>query len=522
MRITNRGSTEARWRPLVAVVLATVLMLTACNPSGDRSTGTAPLDGAGAQGPDATSAAIPPGAEEIYAQDVSWAPCDDGFECAKVAVPLDWSDPAGKSIELAVIRTVPESVSKGTIWLNPGGPGGSGIEMVRDSLSYVATEDLLANYSIAGFDPRGVGASSAVDCLSDADRDKMRESTANPETDEGLEQMRAQYKKFAEACEANTGELLGHVDTQSAARDLDVLREVSGDTRLNYLGFSYGTFLGSTYATLFPEKVGRLVLDGALDPSLSNAELALGQAKGFEGALRAYIEDCQSREGCPLGGDVDDGVKKVQSLFDTVESAPMTASDGRKVGLPLLLSGFILPLYNDQNWPLLGEALAQAFDGSPDEFLRLADLGADREPDGTYSGNGDEAFNAINCLDYPTNSETDTMRAEAEELKDAAPTFGVALGYGGAVCESWPYQPVRTPEPANAPGAEPILVVGTTGDPATPYEWSEALTEQLESSTLLTYEGEGHTAYGRAGACINSKVDAYFIEGKLPAAGTRC
>ena len=469
---------------------------------------------------------VPDDLMRYYSQDVSWGDCEDSssdkFRCATVDVPLDYANPGGKSIELAVILAESGDPAKGTILLNPGGPGGSGYDIVHDSVDFVTTDRLREDFNVLGFDPRGVGRSTPVECLTDAELDALREEYYDPSERAGLEAARAEAKELADKCAENSGDLLGFVDTVSAARDMDILRAVAGDQQLNYLGFSYGTFLGATYAELFPDKVGRMVLDGALDPSASNEEITLGQAEGFENAIRAYVEDCLTSSGCPLSGSTDQAIETIRSLIASVEASPMTAKDGRTVTVSTFVTGFIVPLYNSDNWPILTQAIDDALKGDPSTMLYLADLNADRQPDGTYGSNTTVAFTAVNCLDYPMTADDEQMALDAKQLEEASPTIGKFLAYGGITCEPWHYTPVNTPHEINASGAPEMLVIGTTGDPATPYKWSVALAEQLDSATLVTWEGEGHTAYGRGDDCVANTVDDYFIDGTVPSGDKVC
>jgi pimeloyl-ACP methyl ester carboxylesterase len=373
-----------------------------------------------------------------------------------------------------------------------------------------------------GFDPRGVKRSSPVKCMTDAERDAARAKVYDFGTEAGIAAVLADNKAIASQCAAQTGPVLGHIDTVSAAKDLDILRAVVNDAKLNYLGYSYGTFLGSTYASLFPDNVGRMVLDGALDPSISNEELTMGQAVAFEKAIRAYVANCQQGEGCPLTGDVDSGVQQIRDLIAAVQNTAWQAKDGRMVNATMFVSGLITPLYNDQSWPALTQALEGALKGDASLMLRLADLGADRGTDGKYTSNSTFAFSAINCLDYPMVSDTDAMRAEEQRLRQASPTLGYFFAYGGTNCVDWPYDSKRTPAPVEYTGKAPIVVIGTTGDPATPVEWSASLRKQLGNASLMTWQGEGHTAYGRANSCLEDAVDSYLVEGKVPADNTVC
>ncbi|MGF9664080.1 alpha/beta hydrolase [Arthrobacter crystallopoietes] len=512
MRLSPRRSRRALTTGAAVVVL---LMLTGCGllPQPQEPPGS---------GNAADPGTVDPALKSYYTQDVAWEDCEQQFQCAKVEVPVDYAEPDGERIEIAAIRSSAGNGSKGSILLNPGGPGGSGYDTVKDSLAYMTTEELRRNYDIVGFDPRGVKRSAPVKCMSDKEKDEARQVQYDLDTDAGLAEAARDSKELAQQCAEQTGEVLGHVDTVSAAKDMDILRAAVGDAKLNYLGFSYGTFLGATYADLFPERVGRLVLDGALDPSLSNADVTLGQAKAFEAAIRSYAESCLQSSDCPMDGSADDAVGQIRDLIAAVEDNPMTASDGRLVTVGMFVSGLIVPLYNDQNWPALTAALKGAFGGDPTEMLRLSDLGAERQPDGSYTGNSTEAFTAINCLDYPMESGLDAMREEAKALEDASPTLGRYLAYGGTTCENWSYDAVRTPAPVKAEGADPILVVGTTGDPATPYEWAESMAANFESASLLTFEAEGHTAYSRGNKCVQDAVDGYFIEGTMPKDGAVC
>ena len=486
------------------------------------------------------SAAVPAGLESFYTQKVSWYACDKkgmgeaksgkdtGFTCAKVKVPLDYDNPGGETIEIAVKKRTASGDSVGSLFVNPGGPGGSGIELVESAGSYFS-KNLTSSYDVVGFDPRGVGASTAVDCLTDAELDAERAGANDPATPSAAAtQERAQ--KMGEACAAKTSPagLLDHIDTISAAKDLDILRAVDGQQTLTYLGFSYGTYLGATYAELFPANTGRLVLDGAVDPSLSAEELTLGQAKGFEASLRAYVQSCQSSKlGCPLSGDVDSGVSQIRELLESTKAAPLpTSDDKRPLTYDLAVYGVLGSMYQTQLWPSLTLALSQAMGkmGEPDgsALLAIADAVSSRQSDGSYSGNGAEALMAVNCLDYPVQRDNTSWEENAKAVNEASPTFGSQLLYPDAYCQGWGHTSSRKREKITASGAAPILVVGTTGDPATPYAWSESLADQLESGQLMTWKGDGHTAYGRSNDCVKKAVDTYLLNGTMPDKGLTC
>ena len=504
-----------------AGAMALAVLLASCSALGPSKDESSP-NGSTGQADPSIAAAAPEGLKAYYSQRIIWESCEDKLQCAKVKVPVDYAKPDGDTIELAAVKIASTGDKKGSLLVNPGGPGASGYDFVRDAGNSHFSETVRANYDLVGFDPRGVKRSAPVACLTDKERDEARAKIYTPETDAGLATLLADNKATAAKCAEQTGPVLGHIDTVSAAKDLDVLRAVLNDSKLNYMGFSYGTFLGSTYASLFPDNVGRMVLDGAIDPSLSAEDLTLGQARAFEKALRAYVEHCLGEEGCPLSGTVDDGLQQIRDLITSVVQTPRTAKDGRLVGGNLFVSGLIVPMYGNESWPALTQALDAAMKGDVSPMLRLADLGADRSPNGKYTSNTALAFSAINCLDYPMSSDPAAMRAEEQRLLEASPTLGYFFAYGGANCADWPHKNVRTPSAVKYSGSAPIVVVGTTGDPATPVEWASELRKQLGNASLLTFKGEGHTAYGRSNSCISDAVDKYLVDGKEPADNTVC
>ncbi|MBO1268791.1 alpha/beta hydrolase [Arthrobacter cavernae] len=515
---TAHGAGARRGLLAIAGALATALVLGGCSfpfplPAPAASQGTVDPS---------IAASAPEGLEEFYSQQLDWTSCESGFQCGNVRVPLDYANPASGHIALAAIKLPSRGTKQGSLLVNPGGPGGSGVDFVKNAGRTHFTDKLRSAFDLVGFDPRGVKRSAPVSCQSDAERDVSRQKVYQLESDAGLEAALADNKAIFEQCVEKTGPILGHIDTVSAARDLDILRAVMNDAKLNYLGYSYGTFLGSTYASLFPDNVGRLVLDGAVDPSISNEDLTSGQAKAFEKAIHSYVADCLSQDSCPLRGTVNQGVQEIRDLITSVNDTPKTANDGRLVTGPAFVNGFITPLYDNASWPALTQALDAALSGDVSPMLRIADLAADREANGTYSSNSTFAFNAINCLDYPMVTDTAGMRAEAARLMVDSPTLGYFFAYGGTNCKEWPYKNTRAPGPVQYKGEAPIVVIGTTGDPATPLEWAESLRRQLGNASLLTWKGEGHTAYGRSNSCVSNAVDGYFVDGKLPQDGLSC
>jgi len=462
--------------------------------------------------------------KSFYSQTLTWKTCSGAFQCTNVTAPMDWKNPSKASIKLALIRKVSSGTKLGSLLVNPGGPGASGYDFVRDSLSYAVDATLQKNYDIVGFDPRGVGHSSAVSCGGASVLDTFNYSIV-PGTfgsDAWIASLEQENAAFGANCAKNTGALLHYVDTVSAARDLDLMRAVLGDKKLNYLGYSYGTFLGATYAELYPKKTGRLVLDGALDPATTEFQVTDVQAKGFESAFRAYLKSCIGTSGCPFTGTVDEAMTETRKILDRLQASPLQNSDGRELGANTMFTAIILPLYNKDNWSYLKTLFTEVLAGKTTSAFLLADSYNDRTQSGTYSSNSTEAFVSINCLDYVSNDSVGQMRQEAAQLTADAPTFGPQMAYGGTSCAKWPYQSTRERGPIAAAGSGDIMVVGTTNDPATPYVWAQNLSKELQNGHLITYHGEGHTAYNKSNSCVNNAVDGYFVKGTVPSKDPEC
>lgn len=457
-----------------------------------------------------------------YGQALTWASCGPGFDCTDVIAPLDWENPGDGEITLAVVRHQATGVPMGSLLTNPGGPGASGVELVQDSLGYAVGADLIENYDVIGFDPRGVGQSTAVTCFDAAGMDDYLYGI--PSAPRGSAEWEAElleaHKSFADACEANSGGILPHITTINSARDMDLIRAVLGDRKLNYLGYSYGTFLGATYASLYPDKAGRLVLDGAIDPAVSGLDVGATQALGFESALRAYVQDCLDSGECPFNGTVDEAMADLGALLASVDADPLRGGDGRLLGADSLMTAIIAALYSAESWPYLTQAIDEALQGDPSTAFVLADFYNGRD-NGIYIDNSSEAFRAYNCMDYPV--EGDPAREAEIEAKIAAGAPTVAPYWNGPdSCAVWPYPPTGIRGEIHAEGAGPILVIGTTNDPATPYEWSESLAAQLEQGVLITRVGEGHTGYNKGNVCVDEAVEAFFLDDVVPEDGLRC
>ncbi|QYJ03115.1 alpha/beta hydrolase [Nocardioides panacisoli] len=511
-------ATTTVWVLVVAAALsAGVLVLRAEDSSADPVAGE---DNASEGSPDELA--------EFYEQEIAWESCGGGeWQCGDLTVPVDYADPDGETIDLALSRaraSGSEEERVGSLVVNPGGPGAPGTDMVEgeQSLNYYFRPELQAAYDIVGFDPRGTGESSPIDCLSDEQLDGYLAEDQTPDDPGEREEYFEASDAFWAGCEDNTGELLGHVSTSEVARDMDVLRSALAEEQLHYLGFSYGTRLGSYYAELFPENVGRFVLDSAVNPELDFIENSMSQAQGFARALQSYVQACVDGNECFLGDSVEEGLQRIDALLEQVDDDPLPTQQGRELEPGYAVLGLITPLYSEDNWPLLDQGLQQAFNGDGSTLLALADFYASRE-EGAYTDNSVEAIAVINCLDDPSAIEQSETEDYIDQFREVSPTIGEMWAWGLSGCGGLPVEPAEEPlDGVTAAGAEPIVVIGTTKDPATPYEEAEALADQLESGVLLTREGDGHGGYTSGNDCIADAVHQLLVDGEAPADGTTC
>ncbi len=465
-----------------------------------------------------------PALAAFYSQELTWEACEGQYECSRLEVPVDYADSEGETIELALLRmpaTGADSQRIGSLVVNPGGPGAPGTDYAV-AAPRVFRQPILQSFDIVGFDPRGTGDSAPVDCLSDADVDAYLAADPDPDTPEEERASVEWSDRLGQGCVESTGPLVDHVTTIEAARDMDVLRAALGEPRLDYFGASYGTKLGATYADLFPERVGRMVLDGAVDVSMSSREGTLGQAQGFQRALEAYVADCVEGGDCYLGDSVDEGLQGIADFLAEVDQEPLDTGANRELTEGLALLGVITPLYNRDYWFLLDDALQQGLGGDGSGLLEMADLYASRNPDGTFADNSTEAIFAINCLDDPWALPADRVARQVPRFEEVSPTLGrvfawMLTGCGGIRAES-----TQQPRDIRAAGADPIVVVGTTRDPATPYEWAEALADQLESGVLVSRDGDGHTGYNAGNECVDTAIESYLVDGAVPDDGLEC
>ncbi|MFF9814234.1 alpha/beta hydrolase [Streptomyces sp. NPDC014006] len=520
-----------RSRAAAGLLAAAAVLVSGCSDGGSTATRSATAAQAAQVALAPLPHATPSALASYYGQKPSWRSCGvPGFQCATLKAPLDYARPGAGDVRLAVARKKATGPGKplGSLLVNPGGPGGSAVGYLQEYAGVGYPAEVRARYDMVAVDPRGVARSEPVTCLDGRQMDAYTQTDVTPDDQEETDDLVDAYKKFAEGCGARSAKLLRHVSTVEAARDMDIVRAALGDRKLNYVGASYGTFLGATYAGLFPDRVGRLVLDGAMDPSLPARRMNLDQTAGFETAFQSFAKDCVKHADCPLGGPrttpqhVGDNLK---AFFRKLDAHPIPAgdADGRKLGEALATTGVIAAMYDEAAWEQLREALTSAMkqnDGAG--LLSLADSYYERDSGGRYA-NLMFANAAVNCLDLPPAFDGPQEVAKAlPAFEKASPVFGAGLAWSSLNCAYWPVKATGEPQRIEARGAAPIVVVGTTRDPATPYRWARSLAGQLSSARLLTYVGDGHTAYGRGNSCIDSAIDAYLLRDTPPAAGKRC
>jgi pimeloyl-ACP methyl ester carboxylesterase len=447
---------------------------------------------------------------------VQWTPCGS-LQCGSVTVPLDYGHPEGPALQIAVARHPAEVPSEriGSLVINPGGPGASGIDDLPNELS-VLTSGLLDRFDVVSFDPRGVERSSPVTCTTGGGS-----GTPGPRIDPVPTTLAAQKalllndEEFARQCEKGSGSILPYLGTVETARDLDRIRAALGDAQLTFIGHSYGTLLGATYAEHFPTHVRALVLDGAIDPALSTVNYATDQAMSFESELQSFFAWCAADASCPWH-PVGDPTTALLELIQHSRNQSLTVTGGGTAGPGELYDALLAGLESRSSWPSLADALATAESGNGSA---VASMTNHYESGG--STNGADAEQAIDCVDHPVDRDPSSYPALAVQIGRSAPVFGPLLAWGLLGCANWPVPPSRTPAPTSDPGAPPILVVGTTGDPVTPYSWAANLAKELTGGVLLTWQGQSHVAYFYS-PCVRAVAQAYLVAGTLPAPGTTC
>ncbi|MFF8402328.1 alpha/beta hydrolase [Streptomyces sp. NPDC014846] len=452
-------------------------------------------------------------------------PNGTAWQCATMKAPLDWAKPKGDTIDLALIRAKasgPADKRIGSLVFNFGGPGGSGVSTLPAfGEDYAA---LRTRYDLVSFDPRGVGRSAPVKCESDAQLDAFFQQDATPDDSAERTDLVNRTKQFNAACENNSRKVLPHVRTTDAARDMDLMRQVLGDDKLHYFGISYGTELGGVYAHLFPKHVGRAVFDGVVDPTQNPEQSALGQTRGFQLALDNFAEDCTSKTTeCPIGDTPQEVKDRIAKLLADLEKKPIPGILPRQLTQTAATNGIAQSLYSKDFWEYLTEGLQEAYDGDGKILMLLSDSMNGRSENGEYS-NITAANIAINCADDKPRYTPDFVQRRVPEFRAASPLFGDYLAWGMLSCTDWAVPGAADHPDVSAPGSAPILVVGNTGDPATPYEGARKMVDALGKGVgvQLTYKGQGHGAYDSKNKCVQSAVNGYLLDGKLPKAGAVC
>ncbi|MER7005053.1 alpha/beta hydrolase [Dactylosporangium sp. NPDC000555] len=515
-----------RARRLAPLLLVAALLAGCTNPPQF----TTPTSGRALGSPSAASSGPVSRSGDLTIPPADWKPCPDAskgvfptppqnvtFSCATVKVPQDWAHPKDSgTFDIALVRgrSSTQRDRVGSLFINPGGPGGSGFDYGVYRAVYLPAE-ITRRFDIIGFDPRGVGRSTPVKCFSDADLDENFGIDPDPVSDQGFQQTVALARKLAQSCGEKYGDKLPLFSTEQAARDMDALRAAVGERQLTYLGYSYGTLLGAVYAQLFPKNVRALVLDGAVDPAQSMQQSAEKQAAGFELAFSNFSTWCSNNPAnCPIGPDARAVV--MQAIADS-RTAPVQGT-GRKATTGWVFTAVVSSLYSESSWRMLAQAMQDLRNGKPDKMFQLADTYAERDAEGHYT-NMFDANSAVGCADSDDTPTVEQSRTLQSQWRAKYPLFGGALALN-LICAQWPGK--RDPYPTGpAKGSAPILVIGTLGDPATPYEQAPALAKMLGVGTLLTWKGEGHTAYPQTG-CIIDAVNRYLIDLKVPPAGTTC
>ena len=459
---------------------------------------------------------------QYQSQKLNWSTCYDNFECTYLQVPVDYLNLKDGRFNLRVLRHKATSQRKkiGSLVINPGGPGASGVDYAYNS-EYVFGPPLLEKFDIVGFDPRGVGQSEPIRCLTNSQTDASFAADSKPDNQKELSVLVKVMRQYIARCESRTRDIL-HYSTADSARDMDLLRAALGEKKLNYLGVSYGTYMGTLYADFFPSRVGRMVLDGAISPIVSSTDQNRTQAIGFDLALNAFIADCYTRSDCVLKQPVAAARLQIISLFQKAARKPLSSSKGRVVTESLVVLGTASALYDPATgWPQLRAAIKQSMTGAGDNFLGLADQYTQRNDDGTYGNNQSDAQFVIDCLDWKGPRSTAEMVREAKIFAAKAPVFGPYLAYSGLACQFFPKLAIVSPVIKRI-STTPIIIVGTTRDPATPYSWALDLHSTILNSRLISLNGDGHTGYGHGSACVDRAVDHYFLTGLPPSQDLTC
>lgn len=445
--------------------------------------------------------------EDYKSQELNWQQCYNSFECSSFKVPVDYEKIDDQSFTLKVLRhNASDQRNKlGSILVNPGGPGGSAIFYAYNA-EYIVSNKINQRYDIVGFDPRGINESGEIRCLSDAEEDVFLNADASDGKAASIAALSAISKDFADKCAKAAGSKLGHYSTLEAAKDMEILRLLLNEEKLNFLGKSYGTYLGTLYAALYPESVGRMVLDGAVSPNVSMREQQLTQAVAFDNALNNFLATQKRFK-----------LADIKNLLSEAKTDPLRGSDGRFAGESIAITAIAATLYDSgAGWRDLRRVLNQAITKrNPTEMFKQADAYNNRDSTGNYYSNQTDISIMITCLDWEEPRTIEEITLDRGAFIKAAPIFGPYLYFSALPCKFWKSEPQLPPAPLKNIDTTPVLVIGVTNDPATPYEWAQDLAQVFTSAKLLTLNGDGHTGHNQGNICIDSVVDSYFLTGKI-------
>jgi pimeloyl-ACP methyl ester carboxylesterase len=517
---------------LVAVAVLVAWRVTSPPPVATRTPSTVAPGPGGSAAPTPTPGRpvtkdYPAELAAFYTQTIDWSPCADNarLECGDLEVPVDYSKPTGDRFTLA-LRKAPATDPNGrlgSMLFNPGGPGVPGTEYA-DASSLMFSKRVRAAYDLVFFDPRGIGRSDQVQCLTDTDKDLLFRADPTPDSPAERQKVIADLDGVVSRCASQGGSRARHLSTAEVARDMDVMRVLLGDEKLNYFGVSYGTFLGAVYADTFPKKVGRMVLDSAMSPNQTRQQETAYDIQGFESSFDAFVDWCVARPGCSLGKDKSGARQKIADLLDDIERHGLVTSKPglAKIGEGWAGFGILMSLYSDTFWPSLDRGLAQAFAGRGDILLAKAMSTVHRRADGTYAPDSYlNTFFAIKCSDWPRSRADGGSAAEARTRHDH-PLWAKITGLNHDICASWPTAGRQPKGTTLAAGAGPILVIGNERDIATPIGGTKQLAKDLASGVLLTSDHDGHGTYYAGNSCVDSAVDGYLLRGTAPVDGTTC
>lgn len=437
---------------------------------------------------------------EFYNQVPVWAKCQND-SCTRIEVPLDYAHPMGQRISLAV-RVIGNRDLPGLL-TNPGGPGTGGISYAQ-YLSAVLPPAITSTFSIVGFDPRGTGNSSPIECVTGMFANTWLRTDSTPDTAREIATLMSRAQRIAQGCQNYSPELARNIGTDATVRDMDILREVLGNETLNWLGFSYGTSLGSRYAEIFPDRVGRMVLDGAVDPRLNAVQLSRDQSQGFQTALIRFNKRYPG------------SIQQINTLLSKLDHKPLRTNTDYRLVQSEAQNAILYSMYSPQLWRALNQALKEASGGDGTELQRISYDANDQITPTKFGSNSLSAFYAINCWDLPATPQAPRLKSLANRWAEDAviPELARTLSWSNAPCSEWFAHSPAPPAPVKTKTTAPIVIIGTTYDPATPLKWAKALHTQMPSSALVTFNGDGHTAYLSGSACVDSYVNNYLLTGR--------